>query len=282
MSSPWDWTCMPYTPQLVTFFDILGFGNLIETERPAVIEAILAKLRRRSTPDKELRGISETSVIAFSDSVVRAVNILGESNVKHPSGILYYELFDLAFIQSLLVYEDGVFLRGAITADKLHFRGRTVFGPGLVRAYQLESKEAIYHRILVDDKLIELFKKAKRYLGARHHDLITDMEYIDRLAVVDGDGKRFVNYLGFAYNDIDGDLAFLDILDRHHERIVEKAKAFQATKVVMEKYKWVASYHNSIVNGYPDEFFEEFETAKEVYLVSDKELPGLSKWKIAK
>lgn len=271
---------MPYKPQLVTFFDILGFRNLVDTQKPKAIDGILRKIRQRSNPSKDLRKLYEIGVISFSDSIVRAVHILSKSNRKHPTGILYYELFDLAFIQSLLIYEDGIFLRGAITADKLHLRGRTVFGPGLVRAYELESKEAVYPRILVDDRLMDLARKAKQFLGARHHDVETDMKYIEGMTHLDKDGKRFINYLGVAHNDIDGDLEFFNVLDRHFERVCEKAKENAGNGRVMDKYRWVASYHNAIVNQYPEAFFEEYEVSKTEYLLTDKEVPGLSEWKM--
>lgn len=271
---------MPYKPQLVTFFDILGFRNLVETAKPNLIEGILQKIRQRTTPDAELRKLYEIGVIAFSDSIVRAVNIKSKSNIIHPSGILYYELFDLAFIQSGLIFEDGVFLRGAITADNLHLKGKTVFGPGLVRAYEIESKEAVYPRILVDDKLMELAKKAKQFLGASHHEPMTDMTCIERLTRVDADGKRFINYLEVARYDTDGDLELLNVLDKHYERIAEKSLENCSNDRVMEKFRWAASYHNAVVNKYSKAFFENNGCSKQKFLLTEQQVPGLSGWKI--
>src|SRR4051794_18735260 len=105
---------MKYKPQLTTFFDILGFRQLIATKTADEIAAILRKVETHAAPDKENRKLYEMGVVSFSDSIVRAVHILSKANLEYRSGILYYELFDLAFVQSLLVYEDSIFLRGAI------------------------------------------------------------------------------------------------------------------------------------------------------------------------
>jgi hypothetical protein len=42
---------MAYQTCLVTFFDILGFGNLVKTQKARVIERILRKLKKEVTPD---------------------------------------------------------------------------------------------------------------------------------------------------------------------------------------------------------------------------------------
>ncbi len=67
--------------------------------------------------------------------------------------------------------------------------------------------------------MIELTRVAKQFLGARHHDLTTEMEYIEGMTRIDQDGKRFIDYLGAAHNALDGDEQFLDVLSKSAEII---------------------------------------------------------------
>ncbi|WP_447752113.1 hypothetical protein [Sphingopyxis fribergensis] len=49
----------------------------------------------------------------------------------------------------------GFWMRGAVTVGSLHHDEHIVFGPALNRAYELESKFAIYPRILLDTETLE-------------------------------------------------------------------------------------------------------------------------------
>lgn len=49
-----------------------------------------------------------------------------------------------------------MYARGAITVGQLHHTGSLVLGEGLVRAYELESRTAIYPRVIFDDSVMNL------------------------------------------------------------------------------------------------------------------------------
>lgn len=272
---------MTYKRCLVTFFDILGFRNIVATREDEFIEQVLLKLREHASPDEFQQEHFEIETIAFSDSIVRSVHIESESNVSFPTGIFWHELFALAWLQSYLIFDDGVFLRGSITADRLHLNDGVVFGPGLVRAYDIESKEANYPRIIVDEQLMATFQAEHNLLGAAHHDLATDQEFIDSYAIIDTDGKRFIDYLNMGHITADGDFSeMLNVLDRHYERVIFAANTNAGNESVLEKYRWVGAYHNSVVNRYADEEYLVWNTTKNDYLLTNDNIPGVEGWTI--
>ena len=267
-----------YKLTLTTFFDILGFRAIVENMDPSLIHDILESMRKESMPDSGLQEMLEINAIAFSDSIVRSAHLLSESNLRHPSGLLFFELLNLAFVQSQLVYDKGVFLRGAITTERLFLQDGIVFGPALVRAYQLESSAAIYPRILVDDAAMEAFEQLPEILGVRHHDYPTGLNHVKSLTCVDFDGQRFVDYLASADNEFSQDYEILDVFDKHFERVSAAAKEAQDTPSVLSKYHWVASYHNSVVARYSDEFFNGWDEEKARFILDDTSVPNFSTW----
>ena len=52
----------------------------------------------------------------------------------------------------------GVLIRGGYSFGQLYHENGVVFGEAMVDAYQLESKQAIYPRVLVSDRIIERLK----------------------------------------------------------------------------------------------------------------------------
>lgn len=272
---------MDYKNCLVSFFDILGFREIINNKDPDFISEVLCNLRKHAKPDDFLQSTYEIDSIAFSDNIVRSVHIESNANIERPNGLLWFELFQLAWLQSQLIFEYGVFLRGAITVGQLCIQDEIVFGPGLVRAYELESKESIYPRILIDDELLDLFRETHPLLGAAHHELEDDQAYINEYAITDSDGKRFINYLSISHITLDDNfIEVFSVLDRHYKRVVEAATNNLENERVLEKYRWTANYHNRVVESYPDQAFEAVEVSKKEYLLTNDEVPGMEGWEI--
>lgn len=281
-----------YVPTLTTFVDILGYRELIRQKDPACIHGLLHKFRKHYTPNEKSKAMFEVDAIAFSDSIVRSIPLLSEANKRHPTGLLYYELLDLAWIQGCLVYEDGVFLRGAITDGDLFLDGGIVFGPALVDAYVMESQHAKYPRILVNDSVIELLKTHHHLLGSWQHDFETDLNYVNGLTCIDFDGKRFIDYLGVS--EWESDEFYVTMLGQHCDEIAKAAREIyeqieaeesperlKKLHEVLSKYHWAASYHNAIVGRYDEELFCQFDGTKESYLLTEASVPLLSQWEHA-
>jgi hypothetical protein len=49
---------------------------------------------------------------------------------------------------------EGFLVRGGLSAGELYHKDQIVFGPAPLRAYEIENKEAIFPRVLIDSLLI--------------------------------------------------------------------------------------------------------------------------------
>lgn len=269
---------MRYRQSITTFFDILGFKSIVANERSDFIYKVLEKLRAGTEPNEDDRERLEINSIAFSDSIVRAVPVDSKGNREFPNGLLFYELFQLAYVQSYLIYEYGIFLRGAMTIADICIQDGIVFGPALVTAYELESKHAVYPRILVDSALFDTFKSNPKLLGASHHSPDQDLEYLNHYAVEDSDGRRYINYLsGTHLGDF---IEVKNVIERHYNRIKTAVADANGANPILEKYRWCAKYHNDVVNSWEDENYHDLSTDKVEYLLTDADVPGLEGWSI--
>lgn len=111
---------LDYEECLVTFFDVLGFRNLLHTRSGAEIRDLLSMFRRVSernatppTRSDEMRMISEVHAEIVSDAIVRTRTI----GTQYQAGLLVWELIDLLHIQIECV-ANGKLVRGAMTRSR--------------------------------------------------------------------------------------------------------------------------------------------------------------------
>ncbi len=64
------------------------------------------------------------------------------------------------------------------------------------------------------------------------------------LLLCDGDGRTFVNYLGLLFDEPDG---LHEELGEHRDTVVARLDAHRGDKHLWEKYRWVAEYHNAVI-----------------------------------
>lgn len=164
-----------YRDRIVSFIDILGFANAIERSASdqALVEGIYAALNTApfssplhgppNFPDSISwsRAVKATN---FSDSIV----ISAERSVV---GLVTVMEMSRAFACVLL--QLGMLARGGVACGPLIHEDHLIFGPGLVRAYRLESEAAKVARIIIDEDTIDFARECGRadpsvseYLGA--------------------------------------------------------------------------------------------------------------------
>src|SRR6266480_1313930 len=140
-----------YRDSLVTYFDILGFRNAIESWPAKDIEDILSMMLSHSTHDARLMRVTRRSLVTFSDHVVRTVALDGLNETEIGNAV-EFELSQVQLVQANLAAH-GVFLRGGITRGPIYIDDSFVFGAALIEAYELESKIAKYPRVLIAESL---------------------------------------------------------------------------------------------------------------------------------
>src|SRR6266545_609865 len=232
-----------YQFAIVTFLDILGFRDLVSTAEAAVVSDKLEAVERFTRPAlKPPKGnpekIYQPLILQFSDAVVRIRRVRTKWNKRRPIGLVFNELLDLVHAQGDLVRE-GILLRGGVSCGRIYASKDRVFGPALVSAYELESKFALYPRIVVDPALLAEFRE-NELLKAAHHDLEDEEGYVSRLVRRGDDGIWFVDYIRAIESELDEPEMYPIFLQTHRQLILDGGKRFAGLNGPMSKYLWLA------------------------------------------
>ena len=255
-----------YIKAVVTFIDILGFKEIVETRTPDEIKGIIGFLIQvcdEVTIPDEPPKISEMRYINFSDSVVRTSRIFKQNDRYDVNPTVLHELHALTHIQRSLIQE-GVVIRGGLTVGEIFLEDNIIFGPALNRAYYLESKVAKHPRVVID----------KAVFRALHFDdaLLYDEEFGGRIGNYikkDESGEYFIDYLvgnireliefdeivklpefaEFSSHRMDPGL-LRESLVLHRELIMSNRRKYREDSDKLPKYDWLASYHNQVLEDY--------------------------------
>ncbi|QQS34789.1 MAG: hypothetical protein IPM56_11005 [Ignavibacteriales bacterium] len=256
---------MKYDISIIAYFDILGFKNIVNRGHKANdVYSILDKFRFFSKPDHEIAKDYEQSFFNFSDCAVRTTKILSRVNKRRPVGLLFYELIDVLHLQFELVHK-GIFIRGGLTIGEIYNKDNFIFGPGLVSAYELESKVAIYPRIVVPKELVEMVKNVPA-LKAFHHGVDDELEYINGLLKYDVAGFYFIDYMKASESEIEPE-DYLAFLMTHKNNIKANLALYNKDDSVLPKYKWLKRYHNSCVREMSQAYFKNYDTDKSDFII---------------
>lgn len=171
--------------RICVFLDILGFRDHIDraVADPAHVKRISGAFACVGEHLKTgIDRLASRRISQYSDCVTVSYKVTESSSA-------WTLLTDLQYLQIALV-ERGFLVRGGVSVGQLVHDESQLFGPAQVKAYELESKEAIYPRILVDKSVI----KFGRQNPAPHHDGDDEEGYLRRLVSKDFDGRLYIGY----------------------------------------------------------------------------------------
>lgn len=121
----------------------------------------------------------------FSDSVALSYRIDETSAVFWMLNQIAMAVIQLASL--------GFLVRGAVTVGRLHHSAETLVGPAMVAAYQMESKEAIYPRVIIDPVVLEV---AKQHPSPDHHPM-QESNYVQKMLAHATDGRFWINFISY-------------------------------------------------------------------------------------
>jgi len=235
-----------YERALVTYLDILGFRDLIESRSAGEISRILGLVKREIKPDSEIARLYKLKYQSFSDLTVISTPIDTVLNRRAHNGPLFSEVFGLIHAQVILV-DEGILLRGAITIGDIVRSYGLLYGPAMVKAYDLERKVAKYPRIVIDEQVL---RELRRNPLLRRWDYKTEKEYLDEMLECDDAGVTFLDYLKALASELEYLEDYAQFLKRHKKLVEDGLKKYAHEKEVVKKYQWLKHYHNTAVRGY--------------------------------
>jgi len=255
-----------YTKSIVSYFDILGFRKIVsEAPSPEHVARKLRALARFSSPSPHIVDMFGNTFSNFSDLVLRTIPISPNPRLTGEEGLLYWELLDLVHVQAELIDQD-VLLRGSITVGDIYIHEKTVFGPALIRAYELENTVAIAPRVIIDP---EVFGLLEGYPSLRGHEVEQELQYLCRVLKKDSDGVWFIDYLRAFESEADDWAAYLRFLTKHRQLIVDQLPQVKQLDSVLTKYGWLVNYHNNWVKNLNDDHLKDVGASKDKLLVPD-------------
>jgi hypothetical protein len=174
---------------LIVYFDLLGTRDAIKSPGEAKMVALIELLKRfaslRGESNLRMETVEEfhlshirPTVSTFSDHIVMSYPVEDLFRANERDGLgwgLHFVCAEVAVLAAAAI-NDGLLLRGGATVGPLYHEGGVVLGPAMVEAYELESRHAMYPRIVVSRKLYTRIKFEPRILV-----LLTDQDGITHL-----------------------------------------------------------------------------------------------------
>ena len=146
-------------------------------------------------------------------------------------------------IYQLVISSHGYFIRGGIEAGYNYIDEKIVFGDALITAYNLESKLAVFPRVLVGPELKSLIERQKKW-----YPNINKMPHNDVLNLASTD--LFIDYLKGSLSFCEDDYkSIYPLVEKHKVNIEKELKQHQSNSKVLQKYIWLKDYHNNFCNS---------------------------------
>jgi|GEM_PF-4239266 len=187
-----------YEIRTVAFYDFLGWRSKIAEagNEPHKIGE-LRRIILRNT--RSLSGIQEYAspgvrFSSFSDNIVVTCEPERDAILHLITTLAAFQLTCLAA---------GFLVRGGLTVDQIHHDGVSVFGPGLNRAYELESKIAKVPRIVVDESVLTIIGHNILFINSSEDVCFLDpfsirfMELMLKMEDIDSPKTDVYSTLGF-------------------------------------------------------------------------------------
>lgn len=268
---------MKYRKAIVTFLDILGFKELVKSYSADVVTRKLLALEKYTKPlfeggDDDIQDLLP-KVFQFSDTVIRVQFTDSANNRKIPSGMFFSEILQMVFAQSDLI-RNGVFLRGGMSYGDVCIVDNKVFGRAIIDAYQMESMHALYPRIALSPDLI-LEHTRNPFLRKHGHTVEDEYNHIRRLLRKGDDGIFYIDYARAVESELDNIDEYPLFLRHHRELIIQGAEKNKLNQNILNKYLWLATYHNSIVSMKDTDWFKYYELSEQDYLITNDDISCL-------
>jgi hypothetical protein len=247
-----------FEDRYVAFVDILGFSNLVNRMRkePALFKLIrgtLDSIDEQAQQFEEYRRQKRTGARSVLPPVQLEMTAFSDCYVVSDTTSAWRVVAAVQFLGSTLLAR-GIASRGGIVQGQTYHRGRVLFGPAVVKAYELERDVAKYPRIIVSETV--------RRAVWRYHTGLWKGQLLRR----DIDGCWFVNVLMPSRSNwkqlpqVDSRQSTVRFLKDLRPQLQEQL-ARETDEGRLSKWRWLAHWYNRDADGagiqtieLPDEF----------------------------
>lgn len=149
-------------PRFVCFMDILGFSQMIEDYENNDLSTVLQDIQKafkkaisvlnfQANDEKSQEFLQYLEYKTFSDNICISLPYFdNETDFLANFNLMITFVRGLQYALMTL----GFFTRGGLTIGSYYSDQNMIFSKGLVDAYLLETKKAVYPRIIISDKII--------------------------------------------------------------------------------------------------------------------------------
>jgi hypothetical protein len=258
-----------YSDSVILYLDILGFRKIVENagtdaqkirdvyEKLITAKSVLDTVRESG--EESFLNKEKTQINMFSDTVLITYPEISDKTIFGLSRVA-------AAMQWALFSMPGTFLRGAITVGNHYHKNDVMFGPSLIKAYDLERNSAEWPRIIIDPAVVDKLSITGRLMMLDYcfcRDT-AGILFIDYLKVV------WYHYLYESKNLTVDSTKYRELQDgifKDHSQIILnmlKTSDVKSDFEMQTRYHAMATYHNECIDRICNDTLMHKELSQEI------------------
>lgn len=236
----------------LAYFDVLGykaFFNEEESDHQKFLKDILGTLDYvKSQVNEFLSFSSRIGLRVYSDNFLLYIKEEGQQDKLYEDMNALAALTNvIALIQVKILEKYQILFRGGITKGEFYVDDNIIFGKGLIQAVEIESKQAIYPRMVIDVDNFSLmnYDSLWKYLIKKDDDGIYFVDYfnINIYQNVYFDHEKTIGLI----QTLRGKIILLIKKYCNYDNLSGQDEINQRSKLI-EKYLWVLNKFNDFCN----------------------------------
>lgn len=225
-----------YEKRFVFFIDVLGFSKKVEiSTSPEEIKNIIDCLKQDFIRENKRHNLAY-QITQVSDCIV--ISFEKSTRCKLLPMLLF-----INYMQTNALIKHGLLFRGAGTYGDLVHNDEYLFGTAYQEAYKLESKYAIYPRIIIKKSTL--------------NELMSRNEKDACLTLLKEEDIFY--YIDYLHNEIDSS----DSVDKQKEFFITVrtliCKNLEAQPFFIDKYLWLKEKYNLAITNFNSKYHENLE-----------------------
>ncbi len=235
-----------YKRSLICHLDLLGFRELIRTKKPGEISKMLRLFSDAVKPltrGVEVKALGIKQFVAFSDLHITVIPT--EPDDDSARGLIFLQIIRLVHAQWRLFFDHGILVRGGIVVGDAVRSYDRFFGQGIIDAYDVESKQALYPRIVVHASVFEELQRNPQ-VWTHDGDRKGELKAVKGLLHRDVEnGVYYIDYLRVMESELDNPECYPECLEMFRKK-VGKLISETSHGGAISKLEWMQRYHRRI------------------------------------